>query len=362
MDLAPEAPRWATVGARGKSPENANLRPIPAEFARFAGAVAKRYSGRYKHLPKVEWFSLWNEPNHMLFLKPLSETPAIYRTLVAAAVPAVRRNGAGDVKILVGETAPSARAATSIGPAEFIRKWLCLDAAFKAIETGDCSGFQKLDVDGYAHHPYGAVDEVPPGDVVNLLAIRRLGAYLDRAAAAGRLPADLPIYDTEFGLQSNPPDPTVSTTLAEQAQFLNEKEEFSHAYPRLRSYAQYLLYDDPVRPGPRDVAWSGFQTGLRFANGGARKPSWNAYRLPIVSHLAGDGVRIWGRVRPGSGARSVQLQRLQIGRFVDSGSRISTDAYGYFTAKRPDQVNYRYRAYDAAGKPIGTSRVAIAVP
>lgn len=362
ITLAPEAPRWATAGGQGKSPERANLRPLPAEFAKFAGAVAKRYSGSYKGLPKVQWFSIWNEPNHMLFLKPLAEAPAIYRQLVNAAVPAIRGNGAPDVKVLVGETAPSARAGTSIGPAEFIRRWLCLDAAFQPIKTGDCIDFHKPDVDGYAHHPYGAVGLVPPGDVVNLLAIRRLGTYLDRAAAAGRLPEGLPIYDTEFGLQSNPPDPTVSTTLDEQAELLNEKEEFSHAYPRLRSYAQYLLYDDPVRPGPPAVAWSGFQTGLRFANGGARKPGWNAYRLPIVVHAAGTGVRVWGRVRPGSGIRSVQLERRSGNGFVAAGRRVKTDEGGYFTAALPRQANYRYRAFDEHGNPIATSRVATPGP
>jgi hypothetical protein len=361
VDLAPEAPRWATAAARGKSPENANLRPVPADFRRFAAAVAKRYSGGFRGLPEVGWFSIWNEPNHSLFLKPLSEAPSIYRGLVEAAIPAVRENAAQDAKVLVGETAPSARASTSMGPGEFIRKWLCLDSAFEPIDTGTCKDFEKVDADGFAHHPYGAVDVVPPGDAVNLLAIRRLGDYLDRAAQAGRLPKDLPIYDTEFGLQSNPPDPTVSTTLKEQAQFLNEKEELSYGYPRLRSYAQYLLYDDPVRPGPRRVAWSGFQTGLRFADG-AVKPSWDAYRLPIVGHLANGGVRIWGRVRPGSGARSVQLQRLQLGRFADSGPRISTDEGGYFTATRPEQANYRYRAYSSAGSAIGTSRIVTPLP
>ena len=69
-DLAPDAPRWATAGGRGYA-ATANLRLSPAEFAKFAGAVARRYSGAYRGLPKVEWLSVWNEPNHVLFLKPL---------------------------------------------------------------------------------------------------------------------------------------------------------------------------------------------------------------------------------------------------------------------------------------------------
>ena len=71
--------------------------------------------------------------------------------------------------------------------------------------------------------------------------IRRLGDYLDSAARAGRVPANLPIYATEFGLQSNPPDPTVGNSPERQAALLNEKEEQSYRYPRLKSYAQYLI-------------------------------------------------------------------------------------------------------------------------
>ena len=121
--------------------------------------------------------------------------------------------------MLVGETAPVGKPGTTIGPAEFMRRWLCLDENFdRALVDRTCASFARLDVDGFAHHPYGPTQRVPAKkDIVSLLAIRRLGRYLDRAARAGRMPLDLPIYNTEFGLQSNPPDPTVSTTLARQA-------------------------------------------------------------------------------------------------------------------------------------------------
>jgi hypothetical protein len=357
VDLAPQAPRWATEDARGTGAQ-ANLRPIPAEFAKFAEAVAKRYSGGFRGLPRVGWFEIWNEPNHVIFLKPLAEAPEIYRRLVEAAVPAVRENAAGDAKVLVGETAPSAKAGTSIGPREFLERWLCLDASFKPVDTGDCAGFKQVAADGYSHHPYGAIAEIPPGDVVNMLAIGRLGEYLDLAAEAGRVPKGLPIYNTEFGIQSNPPDPTVHTTLAEQARFLNEKEEFSYRYPRLKSYAQYLLYDDPVRPGPPKVAWSGFQTGIRFADG-AKKPSWDAYRLPIVVHGAGAGVRIWGRVRPGSGERRVELRRVGS---PGTAKTVKTDDAGYFEVDGLPAGDYSFKAFDSRERPIGTSRTAGPVP
>jgi hypothetical protein len=370
MGLAPDAPRWATEGAPLVTPETVNLDPSAKEFGSFASAVARRYSGRYRDLPAVRYFSIWNEPNHELFLKPNEKSPQIYRGLVAAAVERMRRDGARNAQVLVGETAPAGRPGTVMGPREFIQRWLCLDRRFLALRGAAarrdaCRRPRAVDADGYAHHPYGPARRVPKRrDLVSLLAIQRLGSYLDRAARAGRLPAELPIYSTEFGLQSNPPDPTVSTTLARQAQLLNEKEELSFRYPRLKSYAQYLLYDDPPRPGPPAVTWSGFQTGLRFTDGTA-KPALAAYRLPIVVRRHERGVSIWGRVRPGTGTRFVRLERRSNGRFAGAAKRIPTDPGGYFEVTRRAVAGYRFRAWDDSergGRYLGASRSAPPIP
>jgi hypothetical protein len=340
--LAPDTPRWATAARERVTAANVNTRPDPAAFGDFAAAVARRYADR------VEMFSIWNEPNHVLFLKPQREAPRIYRALVNAALPRIREH-APDAGVLVGETAPVGKPGTTIGPAEFIERWLCVPRP--------CAGIRRLDVDGFAHHPYGPTQRVPAGkDIVSLLAIRRLGRYLDRAARAGRLSARLPIYNTEFGLQSNPPDPTVSTSLARQAALVNEKEEVSYRYGRLRSYSQYLMYDDPPREGTDERAiWSGFQTGLRFTDG-RRKPAWAAFRLPLVVHSAGRRARAWGRVRPGEGVRVVQLE-LRRGGAWRAGPRLDTDDAGYFEARLPRAARYRYRAWDGE-RALGTSRVA----
>lgn len=351
--LAPEAPRWATAANERVTAANVNTRPDPRAFADFAEAVARRYSG------KVEWFSIWNEPNHVLFLKPQRESPRMYRELVAAALPRIREH-APDAKVLVGETAPVGKPGTTIGPAEFLRRWLCLDENFeRALVDRTCASFARLEVDGFAHHPYGPTQRVPAKkDIVSLLVIRRLGRYLDRAARAGRMPLNLPIYNTEFGLQSNPPDPTVSTTLARQAALINEKEELSYRYPRLRSYSQYLMYDDPPRPEGTDerAIWSGFQTGLRFTDG-RRKPAWAAFRLPIVVHTRGVGrVSVWGRVRPGDGRRTVRLELRRHGTWA-LAREIETDDAGYFETRLPRAQRYRYRAF-SGDRELGTSRAA----
>jgi hypothetical protein len=339
LTIAGDAPRWATRGARGE-----NYRPDAAAYAQFAEAVARRYSGGYSGLPRVAWFSVWNEPNYANFLTPQSDSPRIYRSLVAAAVPALHRAGAGHV--LVGELKPTA--GSGIGPKAFFRRWLCLDARYRRLRgrvarRAGCARFRPVATSGFAYHPYGPL-KLPrrTRDSIGLLEIRRLGAMLDRAARAGRIPRRLPIYSTEFGFQTNPPDLFVNTSPARQAALINASEEFSYRYPRLRSFAQYQLYDDPPKPGPPAVRWSGFQAGLRFANG-RPKPSLEAYRFPIVVKRHGQRARIWGRVRPGQGRRYVQLQRKVGGRYVGT-VRLRTSARGYFTARRP-AGRYRFLAF-----------------
>ncbi len=345
-----DAPRWATAGGRGATFATANYKVSATEYAKFAEAVARRYSGKFEGLPVIHYFSIWNEPNHVQFLKPLSAAPSIYRQLVARGIPAIRKGGVKGVKVFVGETEPSAAGRRAIGPRSFLQQWLCLNGSWRRITTGDCRGFKKIDADGYAHHPYGPPGYVSPGrDTVSIGVISRLAGYLDAAARQGRIRAHLGIYDTEFGYQSNPPDRHVGTTLSKQAALINEKEEDHYRLARLKSYSQYLMYDD------RKL--SSFQTGIRFRDG-RTKPAYAAYRLPIVVHRGrGGGVYIWGRVRPGRGARYVQLR---IGG-RNYGPRFRTNSGGYFGVRRARTGSFSFTGYVHSGKKIvlvGSSRTA----
>jgi hypothetical protein len=343
-----DAPKWATGGAKGF---NNNVKAD--EYAKFAEAVARRYAGNFAGLPAIRYFTIWNELNHKQFLRPLGSAPAIYRQLVRQGVPAVRRGAVKGAQVFVGETAPSGVRGKSTGPRRFLQRWLCLNQRWKRISSGGCRNFKKVDADAYAHHPYG-----PPGhvsskrDTVSIGVISRLTDYLDKAAARGRLPRKLAIYDTEFGYQSNPPDRSVSTTPSRQAKLINEKEEVHYRFGRLKSYSQYLMYDDK--------AIFAFQTGLRFRSGKA-KPAYSAYRLPIVVHNRGRrGVFVWGRVRPGKGARFVQLR--VGGRKY--GPRIRTNSRGYFGVNRKRKGKYSFKGYKRVGSKIelvGTSRTTGAI-
>jgi hypothetical protein len=359
ITLAPDAPRWATGGGRG-----GNYKVSSSDFAQFARAVGLRYSGAFGGLPAVRLWSLWNEPNHIFFLKPRADGARTYRRMVERGLPALRAVIPSGSKVLVGELAPVGTATKVTGPLRFMRQWLCLDDNYRRLRgskarRAGCSGFRKVGAQGFAHHPYGPVGAPPANrDIVNMVAIRRLASGLDRAARAGRLPRGLGIYNTEFGYQSNPPDPFVSTSPARQAELLNEKEEFSYRYPRLKSYSQYLLYDDPARAGSSALRWAGFQTGLRFPNG-TLKPAYEAYRYPIVVRRRGRGVYIWGRVRPGSGTRYVQLQRRSGGSYVNDGSPIATNSAGNFKVNRSKRAGYRFEALSRPGGTVlGVSRTA----
>lgn len=359
LTLAPDAPRWATAGGRGR-----NYKIRATDFAAFARAVGRRYSGSYGGLPAITYWSIWNEPNHVFFLSPRSQAPRTYRAMVQLGVPALRATAPKKAKIFVGELAPVGTATKVIGPLSFMQQWLCLNSRWKRVKSGGCRGFKKVNANGFAHHPYGPTTVVPKKrDIVSMLVIRRLASALDRAARAGRITGRLPIYSTEFGYQTNPPDPFVSTSPARQAEILNQMEMYSYKYSRLKSYSQYLLFDDLSRAGSSALRWAGFQTGLRFANG-KDKPSLAAYKLALVVKKRGRSVSIWGHVRPGSGARFVQLQRRSGRSFVNDGSPIKTNGGGYFSVKR-GRAQYRYQAFSGspgganAANTLGFSRTAV---
>src|SRR5207237_5078436 len=72
------APRWAAgKGAPPHAPYGgADWRPSAPQFGSFVRAVARRYDGRYRPagssalLPRISFWSIWNEPNLGIDLAP----------------------------------------------------------------------------------------------------------------------------------------------------------------------------------------------------------------------------------------------------------------------------------------------------
>jgi hypothetical protein len=301
-------PGWAS-DCSGDYDARRICKPKPDEFGAFVTAIGKRY-------PTVRRWSIWNEPNQGGWLQPqLTITskgatpyaPHRYRRLVQAATAGLGASGHGGDQILLGETAPVGRTtgalvSRSLPPVDFWRELACLDTKGRKL-TGsnasvrDCTSPGTLAVTGVAHHPYTRSAGNAPSDKggssdMTLASLSRLSLWVDRGARAGRWPKSLPVYATEFGFQTNPPDRTAGVSLSAQAQYLNQADYMAWTDSRLRSTAQYELFDE------RDTG--AFQTGLRFDDGRA-KPGLDAYRLPVWSFKRSGYLYVWGMVRPARG-------------------------------------------------------------
>jgi hypothetical protein len=313
-------PAWASR-CSGSVNKRRICDPSPVEFGRYVTALGRRY-------PQVSSFSIWNEPNHTGWLTPqwrkrggryVRWSPHMYRGLVRAAIGALAATGHHDGdEILLGETAPIGRTTgsyfnRSVAPADFYRELFCLDSrgrrlGGRAARVRGCSSYQRLAVTGVAHHPYtrGAGQHPrsrPPGrGDITLAVISRLAVWLDRGARRGRVPRGLPIWLTEFGFQTNPPDRFAGVSLTTQARWLNESDWIAWRNGRIRSVAQYELRDERPR--------GAFQTGLRFV-GGKAKPGLAAYRLPIWPVATRGGTRIWLHVRPQARTGTPQTVTIQ---------------------------------------------------
>ncbi len=344
LTVSGPVPRWATASRRDEV-----TRPDPLDFERFMTAVARRYAG------KVSLFSIWNEPNHPAFLQPQfvhgqPASPRLYRALWQAGYAGLVAGGIAHPAVLFGETAPTG-SPHDVAPLVFLRDALCLNVRYHKAAT--CS---QLPAAGYAHHAYtipaGPYYRPPVPDDVTIGALSRLVGALDRAARAHAIRARLPIYLTEFGVQSHP-NRWLGVSPAVQAQFDAICEMIAWENPRVAAFSQYLLRDDATidRPGNSlSGLGTGFQTGLEYANG-RPKPLYAGFRLPLVVMRARAGFNLWGYVRPARGATGVTVlvQRSRRAGFTVLARR-RTDTRGYWQMpSRVRGVAWRVRWRAPAG-------------
>ncbi|MGN6187706.1 MAG: cellulase family glycosylhydrolase [Conexibacter sp.] len=303
LTLAGPAPRWATAARR-----DGVTKPSAEAFSKFASAAGRRYGA------DVSWWSIWNEPNLGKLLKPIYAgrrgrtlaSPAIYRQLYLQAYGGLRGVGVR-APILLGELAPRAnsmRENGTVAPLAFLRAVLCLDGRYHRIRA--CS---KVPTQGLAMHPYttkfGPAFRPPNPDDVTIGVLSRLTTALDRAARAGALPRRLPVYVSEFGVQSYP-DKISGVPLPTQSDFRSIGERMAWSNPRVKSFSQYLLRDDRTIDG----GYGAFESGLFLYATGAAKPAFYGFRLPLVVMKKPHGrVALWGFVRPAHGhGGSLEIQ------------------------------------------------------
>jgi hypothetical protein len=341
LTLTGPVPKWAT-GTR----KDHLTRPSAKEFGLFVKAVGARYGAR------TSMWSVWNEPNQPQFLMPQFRngkpaSPQIYRGLYVAAVKALRSQPAnrGD-KVLVAETSPRGNRHI-VAPLAFLRGMLCLNGSYhRARKCG------KLDTQGYAHHAYTTRTGprfVPPKDDVTIGVLNRLNVALDKAARAGMLPRGLPIYLTEFGIQTTP-DEISGVSFAKQAAYRSIAEHIAYVNPKVAAFSQYLMRDD--KPRKTGYRYGGFETGLRRSNG-QKKPSYESFRLPLAVESYGRTDVLWGFVRPLRSTTHVLIQVRAAGkkakwRTLRNLTTTSTGVYGFSAAHHRGQT-YRVKWTSPAG-------------
>ena len=365
IDIAFWAPRWA-VSRESRVVERQRYGVDAAAYADFAEAVARRY-------PDVRAFTIWNEPNFKVFLLPQwrrdgsggwrPASPHLYRAMLRASVPRVRR-AAPDSLVLIGGTAALGTYAPDaeddgVPPLRFLRELACVDADLQPLDVPECRDFEPLPGDGFAHHPYSL--DLPPWepdprpDNVRMADLERLTVLLRRLHAEGRVEEALPVYVTEYGYETNPPDPTQRVTPEQQALWLPEADRIATETEGVEAFAQFLLQDLGARPGSRP--WGDYQSGLRYPDG-RPKPAQLAFGLSLSARAAGERhVSFWVHVRAARRPTTVRIARRNGAAWDALGEPFETDARGY--AERvlradPDD-EYRVELRGQAGLAVQVS-------
>jgi hypothetical protein len=283
------APPWASGGA--------NYRHLPTSgFGDFATAAAVRF-------PWVRMWTIWNEPNNGMFASPVS--PSLYvKRLLNPGYTAL--HAASSQNLVAGGVTSPRKTPSGMAPLAFMQ--------------GMRAAHAKLDA--YAVNPYPlSTVETPTRSncshcgyftMASLPAIR---AYVTKYFGAK------PLWLTEYGYQTNPPDRFLGVSQARQAQYIGAAALRVWKQPGVTVLIQFLLRDEP--------SVGGWQSGLYTATG-APKLSVHAFSLPLAQQSRrGSRVALWGEVRPGAGARSyvVQLRTPSGWRGVATGRTSGSGAF-----------------------------------
>jgi hypothetical protein len=356
FQLGGTAPDWATPG---KSPVN---NPNAGEFGKFVKATGA-------HFPSVHIWSVWNEPNLKSWLSPqvsggVPQAPRIYRGLVNAASGGLAASGHGSDRLLLGELLPFTRTSRNtnnkIRPLAFLRELACVDSHYhafkgKAAKRRGCTGFKSLPGNGLAYHPYtlagGPGVRTPNKDDATISDLGRITRVLSKLRSKHKIRSSWPIWITEFGFQSDPPD-RYATPIKKIPGFMARSEYIAYKNRRVASYSQYPLIDDAGKV-------DGFQSGLRFHNGKKKPGVFAAFERPFYARKSGSRVELFGAVRAASGgAVTLQTRTSNKGKWKSLGTA-SLNSRGYFDKRvKVSRSSKRYFRFVASGQPASRAAKA----
>ena len=303
--LVTDAPRWAE-GKGGTAAEYATggYEPNATALGDLAEAMARRYSGSYpdpaapgKALPRVRYYQAWAEANLNFHLSPQwtkshgavrSTGPGIYRSMLNAFYAGIHTGDRTDKVIASGLESYGDRPDTGLKrtpPVTFLESLLCLNSKLARLSCPAPAHFDLMasdpyDVSGPTVHAASPTDASAP-DLAKLTRIVRAGVKSHTV-----LPSHAkPLWVTEFSYESNPPN-RQGVSLATQARWL-EESFYVFAHEGVSTVLWYLVRDQPP---PYSLNYT---SGVYFGNG-KPKPSYTAYRFPLVVMPAGQRAQIWG--------------------------------------------------------------------
>jgi hypothetical protein len=357
LNLTAPGPLWAMARGAPSTRYADHWMPSAAAFGQFVAAVGRRYSGTYTPpgatapLARVSYWSIWNEPNQPGWLAPQRQSeggelaPALYRDYADTAWTALSRtaHGSGRDTFLIGELAPEGCEPAGpcafsglnapIPPIPFLRALYCVDSSYRPLtgaaaakvgcpQGGDPAAFVAdnpglFKATGFAHHPYSFFlapsASMSDPNFVPLSDLPRLEHALDAVFGAYGLGRRLGLYLTEYGYETNPPNPFRGVSPGTQSLYLNQAVYMAWHDPRVRALSQFLLYDSPPDPlfkAGTQGYWSTFQTGLLYQDGTV-KPAYGSYRLPLYvsdQRASGGEVLAWAMLRPAPHNSSQQAE------------------------------------------------------
>ena len=284
------SPLWADGG---RSPSS-----LPTTgFGNFAYAAAKRF-------PWAHMWTAWNEPNSRTFAVPVS--PSLYVHDVLNPAYAALHEASSANMVAGGVTSPR-KTPTGMAPLDFME--------------GMSAAHARLDA--YAQNPY-PVDrfETPSHTPCETCGYFTMAKLPEIRADVTRNFGAKPIWITEYGYQTDPPDRLLGVSYALQAAYMGQAAYRVWAESGVTVLIQFLIRDEP--------SLGGWQSGL-FTVGGIAKLSYHAFALPLVQVARqGSRVELWGQVRPGSGPRGYRIQRATGGGWATVGGTKQTGRGGTF--------------------------------
>ena len=123
--------------------------------------------------------------------------------------------------------------------------------------------------DAWAHHPYASRPSESPTSKPKAKTVVILGNIGDLTKEVTRLYGRKPIWITEYGYQTRPPDRHFGVAWKTQAKYLAQSFAIARKNPRIQMMIWFLVKDES--------RLAGWQSGF-FTAAGKRKPSYFTFR------------------------------------------------------------------------------------